>query len=374
MPKSKMSPSALVSVFGVDIFSNDGNVILCKLCVKSFTEPTKFRIGQHIATKNHKDAVERSVRAFMNADIPLHKLSNAALKDFLEKYSSMKVPDQSTLRKNYAPLIHARVIDGIRQEIGSCKIYVSIDETTDSAGRSIANIVVGKLERTHLGKGHLLMCELLERCNATSIAQIFVKSMEFVWPEGVQHDRVLLFVTDAARYMVKAAKSLKILFPRLIHLTCIAHGLHRVAEEARTLFPKVDRLIASMKMVLLKSPCRIALFRERVELPLPPKPVLTRWGSWIKTAEYYAENFEILRNFVLEDLDEKDAGSIKEAKNLFLDETIRANLVAIASNLSDIPHCITALEEYGLSLERHSAPRKISQRLSCGLTPDLNAQ
>ncbi|XP_018494963.1 uncharacterized protein LOC108864235 [Galendromus occidentalis] len=105
-------------------------------------------------------------------------------------------------------------------------------------------------------------------------------------------------------------------------------------------------------MVLLKSPCRIALFRERVELPLPPKPVLTRWGSWIKTAEYYAENFEILRNFVLEDLDEKDAGSIKEAKNLFLDETIRANLVAIASNLSDIPHCITALEEYGLSLER----------------------
>jgi hypothetical protein len=27
-------------------------------------------------------------------------------------------------------------------------------------------------------------------------------------------------------------------------------------------------------------------------IPLPPQPVLTRWGTWLDAAMYYADNFE----------------------------------------------------------------------------------
>ena len=35
----------------------------------------------------------------------------------------------------------------------------------------------------------------------------------------------LLFVSDAAPYIVKAGARLKVLYPKLVHLACLAHGL-----------------------------------------------------------------------------------------------------------------------------------------------------
>ena len=52
---------------------------------------------------------------------------------------------------------------------------------------------------------------------------------------------MLLFVSDAAPYMIKAAKALQLLYPKMIHVTCIAHALHRAAEEVRGSYPEVDK-------------------------------------------------------------------------------------------------------------------------------------
>jgi len=102
-----------------------------------------------------------------------------------------------------------------------------------------------------------------------------------------------LFVTDAAPYMVKAAKSIQPFYSKMIHVTCLVHGLHRVCEKIRIEFPKVDELISNMKKVFLKAPARIELFRrEAADTPLPPSPIITRWGTWLKAAIYYSENFE----------------------------------------------------------------------------------
>lgn len=69
---------------------------------------------------------------------------------------------------------------------------------------------------------------------------------------GIQYQNVLLVVTDAAPYMVSAVKSLKILFPKMLHITCLAHGLHRIADFVRTQFGDVNSLIANCKAVFLK--------------------------------------------------------------------------------------------------------------------------
>jgi len=63
----------------------------------------------------------------------------------------------------------------------------------------------------------------------------------------------------------------------MLHVTCAAHGLHRVAEQVRADFSTVDKLIASVKQVFKKAPSRLQLFKN--ELPgvnLSPEPVITR--------------------------------------------------------------------------------------------------
>ena len=68
-----------------------------------------------------------------------------------------------------------------------------------------------------------------------------------LWLDGIRHRDVLLFVTDAAPYFVKAAKSIMSFYPKMIHMTCLAHALHRVAEEVRGLFLEVDNLVSRKK-------------------------------------------------------------------------------------------------------------------------------
>ena len=70
----------------------------------------------------------------------------------------------------------------------------------------------------------------------------------------MQYENVLLVVTDAAPYMVKSMSGLKSLYPKMIHVTCLAHGLHRVAEFIRSSNSEVNRLIATGKSMFVKAP------------------------------------------------------------------------------------------------------------------------
>ena len=45
--------------------------------------------------------------------------------------------------------------------------------------------------------------------------------------------------------MCLAAKHLSQLHPNLIHVTCVAHAVHRLCEKIREMFPDVNRLISS---------------------------------------------------------------------------------------------------------------------------------
>jgi hypothetical protein len=87
--------------------------------------------------------------------------------------------------------------------------------------------------------------------------------MHILWPEGVRHDDILLFLSEAAPYMAKAGKSLNTFYIKMIHVTCIVHAFHRVAEQIRRHYSKVDKIIANVKKVFFKSPYRINCFKEK---------------------------------------------------------------------------------------------------------------
>lgn len=65
---------------------------------------------------------------------------------------------------------------------------------------------------------------------------------------------VLLFLSDAASYMKKAGVTIKVSDHKIIHVTCLAHGLHRVVDEVRVNYSKVDKPTSSVKKIFLKGP------------------------------------------------------------------------------------------------------------------------
>ena len=69
--------------------------------------------------------------------------------------------------------------------------------------------------------------------------------------------KVHVLVTDSAPYILKAAKALQVFYSNLIHVTCLAHGLHRIAEKIHELFPAVNDLITNGKKLFLKPPARV---------------------------------------------------------------------------------------------------------------------
>ena len=155
----------------------------------------------------------------------------------------------------------------------------------------------------------LITTECFEATYSTTIARFFEDTIVIVAPEVIDRNDILLFITVAAPYIVKAVKTLNIVYPKMVHLTCLVHFLHRVCEEIRSLFPNIDLLISNAKKIFSKSTYRNLMFKKVApHIPMPPKPIVTRWGTWLTTVNYYCEN--------LDELDVEDANSIKICRNL----------------------------------------------------------
>ena len=120
-----------------------------------------------------------------------------------------------------------------------------------------------------------MACEVLERVNNSSVAVVFNNAMNLLWPDKGERENVL-FISDAAPYMIKAAKSLQLLYPKMIHVTCLAHALHGVVEEVRVIYPEVDKLTADGK-IFIKCPLRVQKFKE--EAPTPPHSPTARCNT-----------------------------------------------------------------------------------------------
>ena len=114
----------------------------------------------------------------------------------------------------------------------------------------------------------------------------------------------------------------------------------------REMFKEVNDLIVTVKKIFLKAPSRVVTWKEtHSDLPLPPEPVLSRWGIWL----FYARNYAKVKT-ILGKLDPDDALSIKKGQELVERTSLEADLAFIATHLSSLPSTLTQLEESGLPL------------------------
>lgn len=68
--------------------------------------------------------------------------------------------------------------------------------------------------------------------------------MGIIWSGDIKYKNILLFLSDTAPYMVKVDTVLKNIYIKIINVICCVRRLHRITEEIRGQFVKVDKLIS----------------------------------------------------------------------------------------------------------------------------------
>ncbi|KAL4131874.1 hypothetical protein QTP88_009115 [Uroleucon formosanum] len=77
-------------------------------------------------------------------------------------------------------------------------------------------------------------------------------------------------------------------------------------------------------------------------IPLPPQPVLTRCGTWLKAATYFCEHFEILKTIIM-GLNKDDSTSVEKAQDLISDDNVKHSLIYIDANFGTLAYSITKI-------------------------------
>lgn len=205
-------------------FRTDGQILFCNFCESSLAGASKIsHVKQHIASDKHKTKIQGNneastsapsrqtlitehqqtsvqpkndefsmdlCRMFLEANIPLKKLSHPSMVNFMKKYTGNNMPSESTLRQKYVPHLYNDCMQNLREKVKNKNIWVSIDETTDSENRLVCNFIFGILvddeNDPERGKCYLLNMDVVENANASTMAAFFNNSLLLLWPDGEQ--------------------------------------------------------------------------------------------------------------------------------------------------------------------------------------------
>ena len=277
-----------------------------------------FLSGEGIGTPGY--FASRVTKAFLSADIPLHKLNNPELKSLFQ-FMGKAAPSESSCRSKVSAL-HEEENQRLKSLLAGKDLFLVVDEA-EVADRKYINIIVGDVNIPAVT--YLLGCD---ECSVSVSQQVIIHAvddaMRFL---DADRGRLVLLLSDAARYMTAAGDVLRQLYPRLFHVTCTAHLLHNCAEKVRAYYTKVDKLIAAVKAATVRNRTRKEQFAT---IGYPPVPVVTRWASWLKAAKYYANNLptviQIVKSFSGKGL------LVSRAKEAVCQEGLQQDLLAVSKS------------------------------------------
>ena len=204
----------------------------------------------------------------MSADISLYKLNNTHIKNLFRKIDH-RLLSETTFRQTALQLSEDE-LKRIRNTVHDKLIFLIVDEST-LFGTQYLNILVESLETPYVS--YLYDCQPLKRApNSNIIAQAVDDAVRNL---GINRSFFCLLLSNAAKYMIAAGTTLKSLYPKLFHVTCVAHLLHNSATKIKFYLKDVDQLIAKVKAVIINR-TKKAKFSA---IGYPPQPVPTRWEA-----------------------------------------------------------------------------------------------
>jgi hypothetical protein len=264
------------------------------------------------------------LEAFIKANIPLNKLNNKYFKKFLQSLTTIKIPDQATLRKGYVSTLYNKNINLMKNKCKNKKFYIIADETTDSLKRKVLNLMIGILDGNKT-KPMLYKVSFIESTDSDTVYEEILNSFLILF-DSIPFQNFCLFLSDGASYMLLCGKKLKIMFKNLMHITCFAHLIHRLCEKIRDENYIVDEYISSFKMILSKGDKRLKEYKEETSLPLPPEPVIVRWCTWLECTLFHQKNFSAMKKYIEKVGKDKKSNSFMKLKNLIKNNNLEKKL------------------------------------------------
>ena len=391
-----VTPTQRVAEFGSKTFCVEGGLFWCKVCDVPVDHVRKQTISDHVQSAKHKaknnkrqqqdetgagapsakrqatitgcqermteasaakeKLVLNLVEAFMSANIPLEKLDNPKMREFVN--TSIKggggVPLANTLREKYVPKLYTTQREEMTSKLQGKKVAVIVDETTDTMGRYVVNVLMQPLD-TFDGVANcralLVNTEFLNAVNNSTMAQVVIRSLTNI---NIEFDNVLAFVSDNASYMKKCFQDgLKGILRNAHHVTCWAHIVFLVGDEFRTALHLSDELVATVKAIFSKAPGRRARYLNHLrqsnpeKVSLPPVPVITRWNTWFEAALYHGEHLDDYISFVEAETEHGSTQQLRKLSALVNGEQLlelRAELEFLAVHCERLIKILKSLE------------------------------
>ena len=270
--------------------AEDLRCYLCDVLVKC---DKKFFVESHRKSKQHQGKLETKsksqskqtflhfdqvnfkeqvVSSFSAADIPLHKLNHPSLKSLFTTMGKV-LPSETAARACVAKLASQKE-EQIQELLRDKKIFLIVDEA-EVAKQKYISVLVGSLDAPN--QTFLVNCRPLDSGRNVNSSIILHTVDDILRQLEIKRENFSLFLTDAARYMSSAGKTLKELYRSLMHVTCVAHSLHNCAMRVRAHFKNIDEVIATTKAATIKNKDRKKDFHD-AGLPSPPDPVIARWA------------------------------------------------------------------------------------------------
>ena len=274
----------------------------CNLCDVSVKCDKKFFVESHRKSKQHQGKLETKsksqskrtflhfdqvnfkeqvVSSFLAADIPLHKLNNPSLKSLFARMGKV-LPSVTAARACVAKLASQKE-EQIQELLRDKKIFLIVDEA-EVAKQKYISVLVGSLDAPN--QTFLVNCHPLHSGRNVNSSIILHTVDDILRQLEIKRENFSLFLTDAARYMSSTGKTLKELYPSLMHVTCVAHLLRIYAMRVLAHFKDIDEVIATIKAATIKNKDRKKDFHD-AGLPSPPDPAITRWATWLRAALCY---------------------------------------------------------------------------------------
>ena len=284
----------------------------------------KVTLTQQLLPVVSKGFMVELVKTFLATDILLHKFRNPHVIQLFKNLGE-KMPLETVCR-DYVKTLANNEQDRLEYLLKDKHIFIVIDEIEVDKTKFI-NLSMGDIDVPE--KTYLIECCVTETVNQSIIC---MKIDDILRKLDIARENFLLLLSDAASYMTACTPTLKVLYSHLFHVTCLVQMLHNCAEKVCVAFADVDNLVARVRAVTIKNKSRQAQFKH---IGSPPEPVVTRWGTWLKAAGYYADNLIEVKKIVNEF--EGDGILVKRAKEAVNDAGIAASLLKIKWDYSQLP-------------------------------------
>ena len=183
---------------------------------------------------------EKVVFSFLASDIPFQTLNHPALKSLFGTMGK-PLPSDTAARASVAQLANQNE-ENIRELLRDKKEFLIVDEAEVNKQKYI-NVLVCSLDNPN--ETFIIECLSLESSSNVN-DRIILHTVDDVSGQlGTKQENLALLLTDAAWYVALAGKTLKKLYPILMHVTCIAHLLHYCSMRVRAFFKNIDDVVAT---------------------------------------------------------------------------------------------------------------------------------